>query len=351
MWSSKVTRIAAVVVAVTAAVAWEAPAGAAPKAKVPLLATVISGSSETVRYPDPGVGQVLFEQSNRLTVQGTFADKPLEGTLEYRLRVRVLSPGEPAQFLDATTQSATFTSNLGDLSSETSWYAVPVIGFECLTADAVQCMDHNAVTLNFGVGTGDFSSLRNNGLWTMRVARHSTEGVVTDGTLSGGSGLGFKYCYTGDVTTVASDGEGDYRTATALMLISAACYDENGDFIAKEIVPGGAMTMQYGYGWDVTLDQDEPVVSLYPDRSAAVWSDSGRMTGVVADIHMGAWPPDATGDALMMGGPWGDMSDLYASYKYALVRTYNLGIAGPDFPLGAVSVTEGSLATGIFVVY
>lgn len=327
-------------------------AGAAPKSKVPLAATVVSGSSATVRYDDPAPGQVLFDQTNHLVVEGSFGGKPLQGTLDYTVRVLLPGTGAAAQFLDATTQSATFTSNQGDLTSETSWYAIPVIGFECLEADPVACLDHNAVVLGFGAGTGSFSNLRVNALWTMRVAHTSADGAVTDGAMTGGAGLGFKYCHTGQATTVESPGAGTYRTSTSLMMTSAACSDENGNLIPKDTVPGGAMSLEYGYSWDITPTADDPVVTLYPGLSAAVWSAAGRMVGVVAEVHMGAIPPGATGDTLMLGGPYGELTGLYASYQYALVRSWNV-VDDPDvgFPLGMRIFNDYSATVGILAVY
>jgi hypothetical protein len=319
---------------------------------VQLSATVVSGSSETVRYDDPAPGQVLFDQSNHLVVEGTFGGKPLQGTLDYTLRVLLPGTGAPAGFLNATTQSATFTSNQGDLSSDTSWYAIPVIGFECLAADPVACIDHNAVVLGFGAGTGSFSNLRANALWTMRVIRNSAEGAITDGTMTGGIGLGFKYCNTGQATTVPSTGEGTYRTSTSLVMTSAACTDENGNLIPKDTVPGGAMSLEYGYSWDITPTADDPVVTVYPDLAATVWSAAGQMTGVVDEVHMGAIPPEFTVDTLMLGGSWGQLTGIYSGYQYALVRSGNV-VDDPavGFPLGTRIVNAYSTTVGILAVY
>lgn len=161
-----VVGVAAVVV--VAAMVSAVPAGAAPKPKeanTQLSATVVSGSVATTRYTDPEPGQVLFDQAVTLDVQGTFAKKPLQGTLAYQLRVYLpRGARQPAEFLDAVTQSATFTSTQGALSSETSWYAVPIIGFECLANDRVECMDSNAVVLAFGSGTEAFGTARGNQL-------------------------------------------------------------------------------------------------------------------------------------------------------------------------------------------
>jgi hypothetical protein len=353
MWSMTRARGVgtAVVVALAVTMAGPAPVQAAPKAKV-LISAVVSGSSETVRLADPAPGQVLFDQHDTLTVEGTFGTKPLVGTLDYRVRVLLPGPGEPARFLDATTQSATFTSNQGDLSSETSWYAVPVIGFECLVGDQVGCLDHNAVVLTFGAGTGGFANLRNNALWTMRVARESSGAAVT-GTLTGGIGLGFKYCHAGDATTVPGAQEGSYRTSFTLAMSSAACTDENGNLIPKETVPGGAMNLAYGSTWEVTLVPDEdPVVTLSGDRSAVVSSAAGTMSGVVTDVHFGDYPPSAFRDTLMLGGPWGNLTGIYASYQYALVRTENLMEYGEgEFPLVTSLVTPGSATVGILATY
>lgn len=360
MWKTRINRHAllSVAVAMALAVAMGPPplAGAAPKpsgARLQLSASLVSGTAQTTRYDDPAPGAVLFDQHVQLVVQGTLGTKALEGTLDYQVRVLLTGPGAPAQFLDATTQSATFTSTQGDLSSETSWYAIPVIGFECLTADPVACIDHNAVVLGFGAGTGSFSNLRNNALWTMRAAHRSTDGVVTEGTLTGGVGLGFKYCHSGQATTVASPGDGTYRTTTSLVLTSSACIDENGDLIPKETVPGGALSLEYGVNWSISLaSPDDPVVTLYPDRSAAVWSAAGRMTGVVGDVHMGSYPPEATGEALMLGGPWGELTGLYGGYRYALVRSWNVeqSFEG-EFPLGVRTMSPDSATTGILAVY
>lgn len=347
----------AVAAVVAAAMGPASPTGAAPKpsgTRVQLTGTLLSGTSQTTRYADPAEGQVLFDQQVQLVVQGRLGNKPLAGTLTYQVRVLLPGSGAPAQFLDATTQSASFTSDQGNLSSDTSWYAIPVIGFECLSADPVACMEDNAVVLAFGAGTDGFANLRNNALWTLRVAHQSASGVVTAASLTGGVGLGFKYCHEGQATTVASPALGDYRTTTSLVMTSAACIDENGDLIPKETVPGGALSLEYGVNWSVSLvNPDEPVVTLYPDRSAHVWSSAGDLTGVVGEVHMGSYPPTATGEALYLGAPWGGaLTGLYAGYKYALVRTWNVEQSfDGEFPIGTRTVDPTSSTMGILAVY
>lgn len=355
MWSFQVRiqaiRFATVVTALGMAVVWAAPAGASSNPDVQISASVVSGSSQTIRYDDPGPGQVMFDQRNQLTVEGTFGNRPLEGTLDYRLQVLLPSPGAPAEFLNATTQSATFTSNQGDLSSETSWYAIPVIGFECLTTNPVECMDHNAVVLAFGAGSGNFSTQQDNRLWTLRAAHDSADGVVTDGTLTGGLGLGFRYCDTGQATTVPSPAEGTYRTSTSLTPTRTACFDELGNRIPKNTVAGAAPDLEYAFNWSATLNPpDNPVLTLYPDRSATAWNAAGTMTGVVGSVFMQDFPPEATGEALMLGGPWGELTGVFSSYKYALVRSYNITEAFEGaFPLGVRTISGQTVA--ILAVY
>lgn len=333
------------------------PAGAAPKPKVPISAAVVSGTTTTTRYADPGEGQVLFDQSVAFEVEGTFNGRALQGTLEYQVRVRLPGPGVAAEFLDATTQSATLTSNLGDLSSETSWYAIPIIGFECPTSDPVACGAANAVVLAFGPGTGDFAKLRGNELWTMRVAHTSTDGNVTDGTLTGGVGLGFRYCHDGQVVTEPGATADTYETRASLAMIGSACYDEYDNLIPKANVPGGAMSLDYEYAWAVTgwtdtPDALEPVITLSPGSTATVQNKAGSMTGVVGTVHLGAWPPEATGDALMLGGPWGQLTGLYSSYTYALIRTWNITETFEgSYPLGLTTVAATSSTVGILATY
>lgn len=334
-----------------------APAGAAPKPKVPISAAVVSGTTMTTRYADPSEGQVLFDQTVGLVVEGTFNGQALQGTLEYKVRVLLPGPGSVAEFLDATTQYATFTSNLGDLSSETSWYAIPIIGFECLASDPVACADDNAVVLAFGAGSGDFAKLRGNQLWTIRVEHASTDGTVTAGALTGGVGLGFRYCHDGQLVTQAGTAEDTYTTSTSLTMIDAACYDEYDNLIPKANVPGGAMSLDYEYAWAVTGWTDtpdglQPVITLTPGSAATVENGAGSMTGVVGGIHLDAWPPEATGDSLMLGGPWGQLTGLYSSYSYALIRTWNIAESfDGTYPVGLTTVPATSSTVGILAVY
>lgn len=333
------------------------PAQAAPKTKVLIEATV-SGSTVTEVLEAPAAGQVLFVQTDHLSVEGTFDKSPISGTLEYSVEVLIPSPGAPAQFLNATTQWARLDTNVGSVDQDLSWYALPVIGFECVDADPFACMQHNAVVLEFGPGTGDFAALSGNELWTMRVERTSdADGVIAGGTLTGGIGLGFKYCFDGAATS-ASATEGTFLTATSLALSNAVCRDEFGNTIDKDNVPGAAMTFDYSYEWSVVppaVEDEDAVVTLHGNGDASGHSAAGAMTGVVADIHMGAYPPWATGDALMLGGSWGDLTGLYSKYQYVLVRTWNIyeleQEGDEEFPLGTWTFTEYSSTVGVLAAY
>jgi hypothetical protein len=349
----KTRTIVAAVTALVAAMVWAAPTGADPKPKVEIDA-VVSGTSQTTELPtDQGL---LFEQYNTLTVEGTFNNKPLTGTLDYQVRVHIPGPGMPANFPGgALTQPLTFTSNRGDLSSEDSWYASPVIGFECLGTDLADCVDHNAVIFQFAGGTGSFSNLPNSALWTMRVERHSTNGVVTDGTLTAGIGLGIRYCHSGQMTTAPSSGLGMFRTTMSLTMISGACYAEDGNLVDKMNVPGGPMSFDYAYNWSATGFPPNIEYSFYPDAASA-WNDAGTMTGLVSSLYV-PFPPFFNIQELALGGEWGELTGIFAKYRYALIRTFNMPTdftwppTSPTFPVGTSTIRSDSGTIGFLAVY
>jgi hypothetical protein len=120
------------------------------------------------------------------------------------------------------------------------------------------------------------------------------------------------------------------------------------------------MTLDYSYEWSAVPpagEEDDAVVTLYGDNRASAYSAAGAMTGVVADIHMGSYPPWATGDALMLGGSWGELTGLYSKYQYALVRTWNMyeldttDTSIGQFPLGTWTFREDSTTVGVLAVY
>ncbi len=328
------------------------PVTAAPKPKVEITATVVSGTSETTMLESPAPGQVYFDQHVVLNVEGTFGKRALEGTLDYNIRVLLPGEGLEAEFLNAVTQNpTTFTSNLGDLDGDDAWFAVPIIGFECLSDTITGCADHNAVVLAIGPGTGDFQKLGRNELWTMRVAHSSIDGVVTPGSeMTGGVGLGFKYCNTGTSTTTGPDGDGIYWTSTELEMSSAACFDPETDkLIPQNTVPGGAFTIDYAYGWSAEppVEEDpDAVITLTPGSTASMSSAPGTMTGVVASAHhLGM-------EAIFLGGSWGETTGWFAPYSYALLRTGNfVDTFTGDYPAGTATFGPGSMLLGILAVY
>lgn len=178
--------------------------------------------------------------------------------------------------------------------------------------------------------------------------------MVVSGTLTGNLGLGFRYCHTGQAATETGSQEGAYTTATSLVMTSGACYSEYGDLIERDNVPGGAMSLEYGFSWAATWPDpaEDPVVSVYPPRAASVWNGAGRMTGLVGSVHMGSLHPTATGEALMLGTPWGELTGRYATYRYALVRTWNIeeSFVG-EFPVGVRTLTPDSTTVGILAAY
>lgn len=340
------------------------PALAGPSPKV-LFSAELTGTSETT-YPDDAQPN-LFHQETTFEVNGRYKNRSMTGTLHYEYRVLsrgadlppeltgayIVNPNDPDDW--ELVQQATLTTNLGDLSWETSPYMISHIGFECLP-DASHCAhadatEDNAVILAFGPGTGIFASESFPDLWTMRVERHGPATGNVTGSLSGGVGRSFKNCFFGDMETTASTGGGTLQTTVSLTTTHrSACRDEYGQLVNNSL-EGGALNLDYQFNWDVTGDPAFGNQPLYPDLTAQMWNKAGTMTGTTSSFFL--IDPGTAGRSwyrhhIALGGQWGEIVGVYGKYPYTYLDV-SFGFTGNGTVPG-IHTVEGALH-GIVAVY
>lgn len=343
------------------------PAGADPSPKE-LFSAELTGSSETT-YPDVTQPN-LFDQETTFQVNGRYRNKSMTGELHYRYRVLLRGADLPPELTGAfiqnpdngewvLVQKATLTTNLGNLSWETSPYMTSHIGFECLPR-RTECVlpnaaENNAVILAFGQGDGIFASESFPELWTMRVERDGPATGDVTGSLSGGVGFSFRYCAVGDVVTEASTGAGELQTSVSLTTIDpSSCRDENNNPVSNSI-QGGPLNLDYHFNWDVTGDPPFGNQLLYPNLSAEMSNEGGStMTGTTSSFFLidpGTEPPAYWSwyrHHIALGGQWGQIDGVYAKYPYTYLDL-SFGFPG-DGTVPGTHTVEGTI-TGIIAVY